>query len=232
MIVPPKPRVTAFEWAILLGLSSLLVGATWRGWWKMPLTEVIGFATGGVCVWLVVRENILNWPIGLANNIAFFLLFLEARLFADMWLQVVYFGFGLFGWWNWLHGRRDLPELVPTRTRRGEWLGIAAFLVAGTWGMRELLLWANGAAPFWDAATTALCLAAQYLLCQKRIENWFLWIVADIIYVPLYLSRDLPLTAVLYASFLVMCIFGLRGWRRRLDESEPLAPAQLQPGLP
>jgi nicotinamide mononucleotide transporter len=72
----------------------------------------------------------------------------------------------------------------------------------------------QGAAPFWDALTTVLSLAAQYLLSRKRFENWFLWIAADIIYVPLYFSRALPLIAVLYFVFLVMCIVGLMEWAR------------------
>jgi nicotinamide mononucleotide transporter len=83
---------------------------------------------------------------------------------------------------------------------------------------REILFWANGAAPFWDALTTGLSLAAQYLLCRKRIENWYFWIVADAIYVPLYVSRDLPLTAVLYAIFLMLCVLGLVSWQRSIRE--------------
>jgi nicotinamide mononucleotide transporter len=78
------------------------------------------------------------------------------------------------------------------------------------------LLVANGAAPFWDSFTTILCLAAQYLLCRKRVENWFFWIAADVIYVPLYLSRELPLTALLYALFLALCLIGVRAWTATL----------------
>ena len=95
---------------------------------------------------------------------------------------------------------------------------MAAAIPVGTWALREILLAVNGAAPFWDAATTVLSLAAQYLLGRKRVENWLLWIAADLIYIPLYLSRALPLTAVLYAAFLAMCLIGWRDWRRSLQE--------------
>ncbi|MGN6644381.1 MAG: nicotinamide riboside transporter PnuC, partial [Verrucomicrobiota bacterium] len=85
-----------------------------------------------------------------------------------------------------------------------------------TWGVHEILVKVNGAAPFWDALTTVLSLAAQYLLCRKRFENWWFWIAADVIYIPLYFSRDLPLTGVLYAAFLSMCLIGVREWSRNL----------------
>jgi nicotinamide mononucleotide transporter len=79
------------------------------------------------------------------------------------------------------------------------------------------LLVVNGAAPFWDSFTTILSLAAQYLLCRKRLDNWYIWILADLIYVPLYLTRGLPLTAVLYGVFLVMCFFGIWEWNRTMQ---------------
>jgi nicotinamide mononucleotide transporter len=184
------------------------------GWWPLSATEAWGFATGGVCVWLVVREHLWNWPIGLANNLVFFVLFWRARLYADMGLQVIYFGLGVYGWLNWVFGGQNRTTLRVSRTSRTEWLALAAAIPICVWGLRSVLLWVNGAAPFWDSTTTVLSLAAQYLLCQKRLENWWLWIAADVIYVPLYFSRQLPLTAVLYAVFLVMCVVGLRDWSR------------------
>jgi nicotinamide mononucleotide transporter len=87
--------------------------------------------------------------------------------------------------------------------------------------MREILLEVNDAAPLWDALTTVLSLAAQYLLCRKRFENWWFWIAADVIYIPLYLARKLPLTAVLYAVFLMMCLIGVREWSRSLKKGAP-----------
>ena len=131
-------------------------------------------------------------------------------------ITVLYFALGLFGWWTWACGGKNRTALRITRTLPWEWAVMAVFVPAGTWGFRHLLVAAGGAAPFWDSLTTVLCLAAQYLLCRKRLENWVVWIVADLIYVPLYLSRHLPLTAVLYVVFLVMCLIGLREWRSNL----------------
>lgn len=204
------------EAATALTLSAALILCAWRKWLPLDLTEAFGFATGAICVWLVTRGNLWNWPVGLVNNIVFAILFWNARLFADFGLQGVYFALGLWGWRQWMHGGTHRAPLPVTRTRRKEWIAIAIFLTAGTWGLRELLLAVNGAAPFWDAITTTICLAAQYLLCRKRIENWLLWIAADLIYVPLYLSRGLPLTAILYAGFIGLCIVGLKRWKREL----------------
>lgn len=221
-------RVSGLEWtAMVLASASLMVASFFR-WWPISLTESLGFATGGVCVWLVVRQHIANWPVGLANNVFFFMLFLQSRLYADMGLQVVYFGLGVWGWWNWLYGGEQRTELRVSRATGREWIALAAFVPLGTWALREILLAVNGAAPLWDALTTVLSLAAQYLLCRKRFENWFFWIAADLVYIPLYVSRDLPLTALLYSVFLGMCCLGLREWQRSLRVPAPsaqLAPA-------
>jgi nicotinamide mononucleotide transporter len=187
----------------------------------LALDEVFGFLTGGICVWLVVRQHIANWPIGLVNNCVFFVLFYQKRLYADMGLQVVFFALGVYGWVHWLRRGPQGERLRPVRANRWELLMLLGFVVAATFGLQQLLIAVNGAAPFWDAHTTALSLAAQYLMCRKRIENWLFWIVADAIYVPLYVSRELPLTAVLYAGFLVLCIVGWFAWRRTEREAIP-----------
>ena len=214
-----KPKL--LESTLLALPSAALLLAAWFRWVPIDFTEACGFVTGAVCVWLVTRENIWNWPIGLANNLFFALLFWRARLFADMGLQGVYLILGIWGWWQWLHGGKNHSRLEVTRGTRIEWIGIMLFLLFGTWGLRELLIAVNGAAPFLDSLTTTLCLAAQYLLCRKRIENWWLWIAADLIYVPLYFQRHLPLTALLYAGFIVLCGIGLFRWKKELHAPQP-----------
>lgn len=205
----PLSRV---EVALMMVGSAALLLVTAMRWWPLSMTEALGFATGGTCVWLCVREHLWNWPLGLANNVVFFALFWHSRLFADMGLQAVYLAFGIFGWWNWLHGGQRHGALEVSRTPLGEGFVLAALTPFATWGLWTVLVAVHDAAPFLDAVTTVLSLVAQYLLCRKRLENWLVWIVVDAIYVPLYLSRDLQLTALLYAVFLAMCIYGLRAW--------------------
>lgn len=84
--------------------------------WTMTWTEVAGFITTALCVWLVVRCNIWNFPIGIASNIFFWVLFIRAGLYADAWLQVVFLLLGVGGWWMWLHGGVNRTALVVRRT--------------------------------------------------------------------------------------------------------------------
>ncbi|HEX3625897.1 MAG TPA: nicotinamide riboside transporter PnuC [Verrucomicrobiae bacterium] len=225
------PRKGLFQWhqRLLAGLkpseltamlivSLLVLAASYRGWWSIGMAEAWGFVTGGVCVWLVVREHIWNWPLGLANSLFFFVLFLRGRLYADMSLQLVYLGLGVYGWLNWIFGGKNHGALKISRTCQSEWLTLAAAVPICTWAMRQILVAVNDAAPLLDALTTVISLAAQYLLCRKRLENWWFWIAADAIYVPLYFSRKLPLTAALYFVFLIMCLIGLQEWLRGMKK--------------
>lgn len=207
--------------------SIALMIATWAGWLPFAASEVFGFVTGGICVWLVVRENIWNWPIGILNNIAFAFLFWHGRLYADMGLQGVYLALAAYGWWNWLSGSSNDSELRIGRTRPREWIALACFIPVATWILREMLIVANGAAPFWDSLSTVFSLSAQYLLCWKRLENWWFWIAADLIYVPLYFSRGLPLTGLLYSLFLAMCLIGLLEWGRRRPRENLLSALEV-----
>ena len=185
--------------------------------------EVLGFVTGAVCVYLTLRENIWNFPIGLANNVFFLVLFLRGRLFGDAGLQIVYMILGIQGWYQWRFGgeRRTVLQVRRTSPRLLSRLG--GFIVIGTACLAMFLRSLKDAAPVLDAFTTVLSLGAQYLLNRKAIENWLLWFLADLIYVFLYLSRGLLLTAILYGVFGCLCVAGVLAWRRSLQRVEGAA---------
>ncbi|MBC6463362.1 nicotinamide riboside transporter PnuC, partial [Actinomadura sp. HBU206391] len=116
-------------------LEPLLATAFTLGDTPTSWAELLGFATGVVNVWLVVRQNILNWPIGVANVILLGLIFLDSGLYADAGLQVVYVVLQAYGWWQWLYGGRDRTALVTRRTSRNEWIVLAVATAAATAGL-------------------------------------------------------------------------------------------------
>jgi nicotinamide mononucleotide transporter PnuC len=189
---------------------ALHLGSTPTTW-----AEVLGFATGAINVWLVVRQNIANWPVGIANVLLLGLIFVDGGLYADAGLQVVYVVLQAWGWWQWLYGGRDRTELVTQRTSWAEWVALTAAGVVAT-GLLTWLLsaWTDSTVPFWDALTTTISLAATYGQSRKLLESWWLWIAADLIYIPLYAYKKLYLTSGLYVIFLALCVAGLVAWRR------------------
>lgn len=189
----------------------------------MPsLLETISFITGLICVWLTVRQNIWNFPIGLLNVITFCIVFFESHLYADAGLQIVYFVLGVMGWYLWLYGGKDRTELKVSRATRAELAGVVAACVLLTLSLWETLQYFGGSASLFDAITTSISLCAQWLLNRKALENWILWIIADLIYIPLYIYKDLYLTAALYAVFLGLAVMGLYKWQQSWQvEPEP-----------
>ncbi|GII34809.1 nicotinamide riboside transporter PnuC [Planotetraspora mira] len=187
--------------------------------------EVLGFASGALTVWLVVRQHIANWPIGVANVVLLGLVFLSAGLYADAALQIVYVLLGLYGWWQWLYGGAGRRRLSVTRTGPAEWTWLVSAGVAATAALTAVLAtWTDSAVPFWDALTTALSLMATYGQCRKLLESWWLWIAVDVIYIPLYAYKGLYLTGALYVIFLALCVAGLLAWRRDMA-AQPVAVA-------
>ena len=177
--------------------------------------ELFGFITGIACVALAVAQRIETFPVGIANNVFFVVLFADARLYADAGLQIVYVILGCYGWWSWRYGGVDRTRLSVRRTTAGEWAILAGAGVVLTGALYLFLTSFTGSTvPLADALTTALSLLATYGQSRKLVESWWLWIAADLIYIPLYGYKELWLTAILYVAFMILSVFGLRAWTR------------------
>lgn len=218
------PAARALAWCLLAALSGMLTWLAARQAVPISLTEVLGFATGAACVLLVVDQSLWNFPVGLANNAFFLVLFGSARLYGDMALQVVYLVLGVAGWRRWARGAGDGGPLVVTTMPGRERFTTLAVTAVATAGLTWWFVRIGDASPALDALTTVLSLVAQWLLNRKRLENWLFWITADVAYVWLYVARRLHLTAVLYAIFVILCLVGLRRWRAAAAAGAAPAP--------
>ena len=201
-------------WGVGAVASAALVWAALTNRSEIDITEVLGFITGAVAVWLTVKENVWNWPVGIANSAFYVVVFFHARLYADSSLNILYVVLGFLGWYWWLKGGEHRSVLHVSRASKTSTGVLAGIGVAATAGMTVFLAGVHDSAPFLDALTTVLSLIAEYMLARKLLENWWVWITADVIYIGLYSYRSLYLTAILYALFLAMCIAGFVRWRR------------------
>jgi nicotinamide mononucleotide transporter len=193
----------------------------------MPMSwgDIAGFATGIVCVWLAARAIIWNFHFGILNAAILGLVFVQQRLFADASLQVVFIVLNARGLQSWRAGERQSESAPVFRSTRRE----VAILLASVAGMIPLLWWVlglmKGSAPLIDATVTSLSIVAQWLLNRRVLENWIWWIVVDLISIPLYVSRGLPLIAALYVVFLLICCQGYLRWRRLVVPDAVEVPA-------
>ncbi len=197
----------------------------WIGGMPVSLGDLLGFATGLGCVWLTARANIWNFPLGILNSGILGLVFLEQRLFADASLQVLFIVLGVRGLMEWRAGGHASEASPVFRSSSGELAWLCAAVVPATLLLWLGLRWVGGSAPLVDALITSLSLCAQWLLNRRALETWTFWIAVDLISVPLYVSRGLPLIAALFATFLVLCVRGQRRWRKLAVPRAAAVPA-------
>jgi nicotinamide mononucleotide transporter len=177
--------------------------------------EWIAALAGAVSVYLSARENIWSWPTAIVNVGLYIIVFRRTGLYSDMGLQVVYLVLSIYGWYQWLYGGTARTQLTVSRARSREWLivtpiAIVFWIVLG----RTTATLPGVALPYVDSALATLSLVAQWMMTRKILENWMLWIIADVVYVPMYMYKKLPVTGVLYAVFLALAVLGLREWWR------------------
>jgi nicotinamide mononucleotide transporter len=183
----------------------------------MSTTEIIAAVLGLANIVLLVRRSIWNYPFGLVMVALYGWVFLGARLYSDAALQVFFFVVQIYGWWNWYRAR-DAEGLarveVMNPMARAIWCGIiVAATIAEGWYLANQT---TDSAPWMDANTTAMSVVAQYLLSVRKIENWILWIVTDMVQIGLYCWKGLYPTTALYVLFLGISIYGFVEWRRQL----------------
>jgi nicotinamide mononucleotide transporter len=179
--------------------------------------EFVAVSFGLVSVYLSAREHIISWPTAIVNVAIFFVLFWRAKLYADAVLQLVYLALSIYGWYEWRFGGAQHTPLRVSRATRRHWAVLVPLFLVGGVGLGALLArFTDSPLPYSDALLTAGSLVAQWMMTRKLLENWIVWIVADVVYVPVFIQRGLPLTALQYSVFLVLAAMGWFGWRQSL----------------
>ncbi|WP_127579417.1 nicotinamide riboside transporter PnuC [Paenibacillus koleovorans] len=200
------------------GMAAVFVVLFAIAYWTSTTTlELWATTTGLLCVWLTARQNIWAWPISLINVGCFFFLFEEAKLYADMSLQVVFFVLSIYGWIHWLT-QREGAKVRPTRSITpglAVVLGVLLVVVTLGWG-HVLARFTDASIPYIDAFIATLSLIAQYLLSSKVLQNWLVWISVDVLSIGMYAYKELNTVAMLYVVYLLIATSGYISWRREM----------------
>jgi nicotinamide mononucleotide transporter len=189
--------------------------------------ELLGLLTGVLCVWLLIRENILTFPLGLLYAVITVVVVARHNLFADVILNLYYVAMNAYGWYFWTYGGRDRrasEQLLVSWVPRIQWLGLIAIMIVGTVAMGWYFASQTTAAlPYPDSFTTVASFVAMWMSARKYLESWALWFVIDVVQVGLYVIKGIEAYAVLYLIYLAMAVFGWLAWRKHLVGGQSLA---------
>lgn len=171
---------------------------------------------------LAARNSIHTWWVGIIGCALFAVLFYDARLYADVALQVFFVATSVQGWTRWQGQQaRQVPPAPVTRVSTAVLLQaiVVAAVVAALYGLM-LAHYTNAYAPFIDSTVLTLSVLGQLLLLQRRYEAWWVWLLVNVLSVGLFATRGLWVTATLYSGFLVNAGWALVSWRRLIEVRE------------
>lgn len=178
------------------------------------LPEGIAVLTGIASVYFSRSANILVYPFGVISTAIYVYISFAGGLYAEGALNVYYVVMNIAGWYMWLQkdatGEKILKITVSTRR---DWQQTLLFF-GGIWLLLYVILqrFTNSTVPMEDALASAAAYTGMLLMNKKKVENWFWWIVTNIVSIPLYFIKGYVFTSVQFIVFLVLAISGWINW--------------------
>ena len=181
------------------------------------IPELVAVFFGLLSVWYMKKERMVAFPLGIVNVLIYVYIFSITKLFANAAINGYFFLMSAYGWYNWSRKTNNQPTVKISRSSLLEIVLCLAAIATLFFIIRYVLLnYIESCVPSWDAFTTAVYMVAQWLLSRKKIENWILWITADLIMVVLCISQGLHFTAIQYLVFTMIASSGFFEWKTKL----------------
>ena len=185
---------------------------------QIDVLELLGSIFGLLAVWYLIKENILTWPAGIIYIFISFVIFYRTKLYADLALHFVFLVLNIYGWYFWIKGRKEESNLPVTTISFKFLTSITGGCAVGIWIMGTLFeRYTDAAVPYWDSATTVLSLAGMWLTARKKIENWYFWIVVDILATGIYIYKEIYFYATLYGIYIGLASIGYFSWKKSME---------------
>jgi nicotinamide mononucleotide transporter len=183
--------------------------------------ELTAVVFGIISVLFARKNNILVYPTGLVSTLIYVYILLEWKLFGDFIINIYYSVMSILGWYLWTRKKNGATEFPISVMNRKDYL-ISSIIFTGTLLFVALVYYFFDKFTHWtayvDTLTTAMFFVGMWLMAKRKIENWLLWIVADIISVPLYFYKGLTFSSIQFLLFTIIAILGYIEWRKFLQK--------------
>ena len=194
------------------------------GNWSPAESTAVVFAI--LYLMLAIRENIWCWLCAGISTAIYVYLYFSAKLYMESVLNVFYFAMAIYGWLVWRSGNAGDGTIAVTtwavKVHAAAGAVIAVMVIASGFLLDR---YTDAAFPYIDSATTFAAIWATFLVARKVLENWWYWLVIDVVSIFIYWSRGLELTSALFVLYVLMIPFGLASWTRSLREQREAAIA-------
>ena len=189
---------------------------------KLFVLETIGAIFTLWCVFLASKNKIANWPISMIATVVYFFVFYINHLFSDAYLQVIFLFIQAYGWWYWSSLNKNRKEKVISSIPNKTLLILSVTSLIGylAWYKVYININLNARTPAIDALCTIISLSALFMQAIHWLENWIIWILVDLIYVPMYIYSEQYITAILYSLLIILAIKGYFDWKKILIKPE------------
>jgi nicotinamide mononucleotide transporter len=185
------------------------------------LLEVIAIFFGLLSVWYAKKDNIWVFPTGIINTAIYVYLLWKWSLLGDMMINFYYVIMSIYGWYNWTRKKDNVVQFKISRMNSYEkkvsvviFVLTIGFVVAVYTFFDKFTHWTS----YVDTMVTGIFFVGMWLMARRKIENWILWIVGDIISIPMYFVKGYSFTSIQYLIFTIIAIFGYLEWKRTLQQ--------------
>ena len=191
--------------------------------------ELTGVISGLLCVWLLIKEHVLTFPIGMLYASVTVIVVARALLYADVVLNLYYVLMNAYGWYYWVYGAKQLRasqgELLPQRLARNTLIRLLGITLIGSVVMGFYFArYTQADMAYIDSLTTVASFVAMWMTARKLLSSWVAWFVIDVVQIGLYILKGMDansglfLYAGLYGVYLLMAVYGWLQWRQRMAE--------------
>lgn len=190
----------------------------------LVILEFIGALLTIWCVILAAKNKISNWPVSMIASITYFIIFYKNHFFSDAYLQIAFLIFQTYGWWYWskLNPSKKEKEITRIPPQFAFKLFVLTIIVYTLWLFIYKKINPTARIPEIDALTTVISLAALYMQVKHWVENWIVWIIVDLIYIPMYIHGENIVTAILYGLLVSIAIKGYFDWKKMLVQNNSI----------